>query len=145
MEYNNEYNLDLYPKKLHWKEGDLNATRTTMWSGPGCHEGCQVIFYTDDDGKLVKVEGDPNSPFNQGRLCMRCLELPELVNHESRLKYPMKRARDERGQDTWERVSWDEAYDIIEENVRKFQKVSGPESIISMIGTGRNVSQVIAH
>ena len=145
MEYNNEYNLDLYPKKLHWKEGDLNATRTTMWSGPGCHEGCQVIFYTDDDGKLVKVEGDPNSPFNQGRLCMRCLELPELVNHESRLKYPMKRARDERGQDTWERVSWDEAYDIIEENVRKFQKESGPESIISMIGTGRNVSQVIAH
>ena len=71
MEYNNEYNLDLYPKKLHWKEGDLTATRTTMWSGPGCHEGCQVIFYTDDDGKLVKVEGDPNSPFNQGRLWYR--------------------------------------------------------------------------
>ena len=74
MEYNNEYNRDRYPKELHWKEGDLTATRTTMWSGPGCHEGCQVIFYTDEDGKLVKVEGDPNSPFNQGRLCMRCLE-----------------------------------------------------------------------
>ena len=145
MEYNNEYNLDLYPKKLRWKEGDLTATRTTMWSGPGCHEGCQVIFYTDENDKLVKVEGDPNSPFNQGRLCMRCLELPELVNHESRLKYPMKRARNERGQDTWERISWDEAYEIIEKNVRKFQEESGPESIISMIGTGRNVSQVIAH
>ena len=144
MEYNNEYNLDLYPKKLHWKEGDLTATRTTMWSGPGCHEGCQVIFYTDDDGKLVKVEGDPNSPFNQGRLCMRCLELPELVNHEERLRYPMKRAG-KRGEDKWERVSWDKAYDIIEEKVRAFQEKDGPESIISMIGTGRNVSQVIAH
>ena len=144
MEYNNEYNLDLYPKKLHWKEGDLTATRTTMWSGPGCHEGCQVIFYTDDDGKLVKVEGDPNSPFNQGRLCMRCLELPELVNHEERLRYPLKRAG-ERGEDKWERVSWDEAYDLIEEKVRAFQEKDGPESIISMIGTGRNVSQVIAH
>ena len=144
MEYNNEYNLDLYPKQLHWKEGDLTATRTTMWSGPGCHEGCQVIFYTDDDGKLVKVEGDPNSPFNQGRLCMRCLELPELVNHEERLRYPMKRAG-ERGEDKWERISWDEAYDIIEEKVRAFQEKDGPESIISMIGTGRNVSQVIAH
>ena len=80
MEYNNEYNMDLYPKKLHWEEGDLTATRTTMWSGPGCHEGCQVIFYTDKDGKLVKVEGDPNSPFNQGRLCMRCLELPRILS-----------------------------------------------------------------
>ncbi len=144
MEYNNAYNLDLYPKQLHWKEGDLTATRTTMWSGPGCHEGCQVIFYTDEDGKLVKVEGDPNSPFNQGRLCMRCLELPELVNHESRLKYPLKRAG-ERGEDKWERITWDEAYDLIEEKVRQFQRESGPESIISMIGTGRNVSQAIAH
>ena len=144
MEYNNEYNRDRYPKELHWKEGDLTATRTTMWSGPGCHEGCQVIFYTDEDGKLVKVEGDPNSPFNQGRLCMRCLELPELVNHESRLRYPLKRAG-ERGEDKWERVTWDEAYDLIEEKVRRFQRESGPESIISMIGTGRNVSQVIAH
>lgn len=59
MEYNNEYNLDLYPKKLHWKEGDLTATRTTMWSGSGAvTEGCQVIFYTDENDKLVKVEGD---------------------------------------------------------------------------------------
>lgn len=144
MEYNNEYNLDLYPKELHWREGDLTATRTTMWSGPGCHEGCQVIFYTDESGKLVKVEGDPNSPFSQGRLCMRCLELPELVNHESRLRYPLKRAG-KRGEDKWERVSWDEAYEMICANVRKFQEESGPESIISMIGTGRNVSQVIAH
>lgn len=144
MEYNNEYNLELYPEQLHWKEGDLTATRTTMWSGPGCHEGCQIIFYTDEDGKLVKTEGDPNSPFTQGRLCMRCLELPELVNHPDRLKYPMKRAG-ERGEDKWERISWDEAYDIIAENVRKFQKEDGPESIVSMIGTGRNVSQVISH
>ena len=42
-------------------------------------------------------------------------------------------------------MSWDEAYDIIEEKVRAFQEKDGPESIISMIGTGRNVSQVIAH
>ncbi|MDR2673088.1 MAG: molybdopterin-dependent oxidoreductase [Coriobacteriales bacterium] len=144
MEYNNEYNLELYPKKLHWQEGELTATRTTMWSGPGCHEGCQIIFYTDRDDKLVKIEGDPNSPFTQGRLCMRCLELTELVNHPDRLRYPLKRVG-KRGEDKWERITWDEAYDIIEKNVRTFQQESGPESIISMIGTGRNVSQVIAH
>jgi anaerobic selenocysteine-containing dehydrogenase len=142
--YNNEYNKELYPEQLHWQEGDLTATRTTMWSGPGCHDGCQIIFYTDKDGRLVKTEGDPNSPLSQGRLCMRCLELPQIVNHPDRLKYPLKRAG-ERGEDKWERVSWDEAYDIIEENVRRFQKETGPESIVSMIGTGRNVSQVIAH
>ena len=145
MEYNNQYNMELYPEQLHWQEGDLAATRTTMWSGPGCHEGCQVIFYTDANGKLVKVEGDPNSPYSQGRLCMRCLELPQMVNNPRRLKYPMKRAKEDRGQDKWERISWDEAYDVICENVRKVQKEHGPESIVSMMGTGRNVSQAIAH
>ena len=118
MEYNNEYNRDRYPKELHWKEGDLTATRTTMWSGPGCHEGCQVIFYTDEDGKLVKVEGDPNSPFNQGRLLHA---LPGAARagqpREAACRYPLKRAG-ERGEDKWERVTWDEAYDLIEEKVR---------------------------
>ncbi|UWG96193.1 molybdopterin-dependent oxidoreductase [Dehalobacter sp. DCM] len=142
MKYNNAYNFDLYPKTLRWQEGDLTATRTTMWSGPGCHNGCQLIFYTDKDGKLVKVEGDPNSPYNQGRLCLRCLELPEITNHQDRLKWPLKRVG-ERGENKWERISWDEAYDIIAENVRKFQKETGPESIVSMMGTGRNVSQAL--
>ena len=145
MDYNNEYNMGLYPERLHWDEGGLHATRTSMWSGPGCHEGCQVIFYTDDDGKLVKVEGDPNSPFSQGRLCMRCLELPQMVNSPRRLKHPMRRAREDRGKDAWERITWDEAYDLIEEKVRRIQKEYGPEAIVSMMGTGRNVSQAIAH
>ena len=146
MEYNNEYNMDLYPNQLRWDTDDgLHATRTSMWSGPGCHEGCQLIFYTDDDGKLVKVEGDPNSPFNQGRLCMRCLELPQMVNNPRRLKYPMKRAKENRGQDKWERISWDEAYDVICENVRKVQNEFGGEAIVTMLGTGRNIGPYACH
>ena len=73
-----------------WQDGDYTVTRTTTWSGPGCHDGCGVLYYTDKDGKLVKVEGDPDNPFNQGTLCMRCLEMPEYVNNPTRLGHPMK-------------------------------------------------------
>jgi anaerobic selenocysteine-containing dehydrogenase len=38
----------------------------------------------------VKVEGDPDFPFNQGRLCPRCLALPQVVYHPDRLNYPLK-------------------------------------------------------
>jgi len=123
-------------KPWRWQEGDLTVTRTTRWSGPGCHEGCGVLYYTKDN-QLVKVEGDPDNPYNQGRLCLRCLDLPNAVYHKDRLKYPMKRVG-ERGENKWERISWDEAFDIVEKNVRKFQKEVGPESIVTMIGTGRN-------
>jgi len=124
-------------KPWQWKEGDLTVTRTTRWTGPGCHLGCGVVYYTKGN-QLVKVEGDPDNPFNQGRLCPRCLYLPEAVHHPDRLKHPMKRVG-ERGENKWEEITWDEAYSIIEKNVREIQKDFGPEAIVGLMGTGRNI------
>ena len=42
------------------------SPRTCHWSAPGCHDSCGVLLYTDKDGKLVKVEGDPNQTYNNG-------------------------------------------------------------------------------
>ena len=122
-----------------WAEGDLTVTRSNAYSAPGCHEGCGVLLYTDKDGKLVKVEGDPENPYNQGRLCVRCLALPEVVNHPERLLYPMKRAG-KRGEDKWERISWEEAFDTIEEKFNYYKEEFGPNSVLFMQGTGRDVA-----
>jgi anaerobic selenocysteine-containing dehydrogenase len=130
-------NKEVYSKEFHWQEGEFDVYRSCHWSAPGCHNSCGMLYYVKD-GKLDHVEGDPNQPYNKGRLCMRCINLSEAANHPDRLKYPLKRAG-ERGEGKWERISWDEAYDIIEENVRKIWDVYGPESICGMIGTGRNV------
>lgn len=132
-----QVNTDVYKQEWQYKEGPYTVTRTAHWSGPGCHDSCGVLLYTDDEGKLVKVEGDPSSPYNNGRLCMRCLNMPEAVNHPDRLKYPMRRVG-ERGENKWERITWDEAYDEIEAQVRSIWEDYGPESIVAMEGTGRN-------
>ena len=131
-------NPDLYKKDWQWQEGDLTVTRTAQWTAPGCHDACSVLCYTDKDGKVVKLEGDPNSTYNQGRLCMRCLNYKEAINSPERLKWPLKRVG-ERGENKWERITWDEAYDIICDQVRYIQKEYGPECIIGMQGTGRNI------
>ena len=120
-----------------WQEGGYTVTRTTHWSPPGCHMGCGVLLYTKDN-KLEKVEGDPLNAVANGKLCMRCLDLPEAVNHPDRLKYPLRRTG-ERGQDRWERISWDEAYDEITERVLAIKDEHGPESIVVVHGTGRNI------
>ena len=40
----------------------VNVVRTTAWSaGPGCHGGCGVLVYMKD-GRVTKVEGDPDHP-----------------------------------------------------------------------------------
>lgn len=89
--------LDSVDRKVYhegevtWEEDGYTVTRTYNYSAPGCHDSCGVLLYTKD-GKLEKVEGDPLDPYANGKLCMRCLDLEEMVNHPMRLKYPMKRA-----------------------------------------------------
>ena len=69
---------------------------------------------------------------------MRCLDVVETFYHPDRLKYPLRRVG-ERGDNQWERITWDEAYDDIAEHVRAIWDEYGPESIVSMQGTGRNI------
>lgn len=128
-----------YKKDWQWQEGDLTVTRACQWSAPGCHQGCSVLYYTDKDGNLVKVEGDPHSSVNHGRLCMRCFAIPELANHPDRVTYPLK-LDGPKGSNKWKRISWEEALDIIKENYDRIVAKYGPKSVASRGGTGRNAT-----
>lgn len=120
------------------EEGDgVMRVRTCAWSPPGDHPvGCGM-FITVKDNKIVKVEGDPDHPITHGRLCPRCIALDEVVYHKDRLLSPMKRDRADRGKDAWEKISWDEAYDLLEQKIREMQDKYGAESIFTLTGTGR--------
>lgn len=121
-----------------WQEGELTVHRSTAWSAPGCHEGCGVLIYTDAAGKLVKVEGDPDAPFNQGRLCPRCLAVKEMMYDPDRVIYPMKRDPKDRGKNKWIRCSWDEALDEIAEKFNSIKERYGAEAVSFHWGTGRD-------
>lgn len=126
-------------KPWRFEEDGLTVTRSSVWSPPGCHPtSCGVKFYVDAAGNLVKVEGDENNPVTHGRLCARCLALRDYIYNPSRVIYPMKRARENRGKNEWERVGWNEALDLIEEKVKYFHETYGPECILGIGGTGRD-------
>jgi len=120
-----------------WEEGDMKVVRSVARTGPGCHNGCGVLLYIKDE-RLVKVKGDPDSPFNQGRLCPRCLALPEFVYHPDRLRDPLKRVG-KKGGDEWERMGWEEAFDTIARRFHEIKTHNGPESVIFCQGTGRDI------
>jgi anaerobic selenocysteine-containing dehydrogenase len=120
-------------------EGEKSkVVRTTTWSaGPGCHGGCGVLAHIED-GKLVKIEGDPEHPWNQGRLCARCLAMTQYAYHPDRLTRPLKRVG-KRGEGKWQEISWDEAFDLVEQRLGKIREEFGPESVIFSMGTGRDI------
>jgi anaerobic selenocysteine-containing dehydrogenase len=128
---------DTHPGEWRWEEDGLTVTRTIAWSGPGCHSQCGLLVYSKDN-RVLKVEGDPATPYSEGRLCLRCLALPKVVHHPDRLTHPLKRVG-ERGEGKWQPITWDEAYDMIMDKTRKIQAQYGPESIAVMMGTGRNI------
>ena len=70
-----------------------------------CHGGCSTLMHVKD-GKLTKVEGDPEGPLNHGYLCPIGAATTQLVYHPDRLKYPQRRVGP-RGSGKWERISWD--------------------------------------
>ena len=113
------------------------------WSaGCGCHGGCGLEFHVKD-GRVVKVEGDPGHPWYQGRACPRALALTQYIYHPDRLRRPLKRVG-ERGEGKFERISWDEAYDTIEKKWTQIKEESGPESVIFVQGTGRDIGGPIS-
>lgn len=125
-------------KPWQYEDGEYTVTRTAAYSPPGCHPvGCGVKLYVNKDGVVEKVEGDENHPITQGRLCVRCLALTDTMYNPSRVLYPMKRDPKDRGKNKWERITYDEALDLIAEKVAEVKKEYGAEAITVLGGTGR--------
>jgi thiosulfate reductase / polysulfide reductase chain A len=102
----------------------------------GCHGGCGALLHVRD-GELVRIEGDPESPLNHGRLCPIGTVTVDLVYHPDRLKHPLRRIGP-RGSGKWERISWDEALNTISRRVLAIREEFGPEAIALGTGTGRH-------
>ena len=105
--------------------GDVEVFNTVVWSaGAGCHGNCGQKLYVKD-GKLIKVEGDENHPWNQGRACPRVLALTQYVYHPDRITTPLKRVG-KRGEGKFEPISWDEAFDTCEAKLKEIRRYQRP-------------------
>ena len=94
--------------------------------------GCSILVHLKD-GKVTKVEGDPESPVNKGEICDRGVYAAEYLYHPDRLKYPLKRTG-ERGEGKWQQVTWDEALDIAAKAFHKVKDTCGAESVAFIHG-----------
>jgi anaerobic selenocysteine-containing dehydrogenase len=122
--------------KQHNTGGPAGETRVLKSVCRSCHGGCGVLLHVRD-GKLIKVEGDRESPLNHGRLCPIGTVTLDLVYHPKRLHHPLRRLGP-RGSGQWQQMSWDEALDEISERLLTLRRDFGPESIALGTGTGRH-------
>lgn len=93
---------------------------------------CGILAHVKGD-HVVKLEPADFPDERDRRICLRGLSSLEITYHPNRIKYPMKRVG-ERGEGKFERISWNEAYDIIISNFKDIAKKYGWRSIGWVLG-----------
>lgn len=107
-----------------------------------CHSTCEVLVYTDEEtGRVLRVEGDPDSPQTNGRLCSKGLAAADLCYNPERLQTPLRRVGP-KGSDQFEPISWDEALDITAQKLLEYREAYGPQGVALLEGTRRGWSRV---
>lgn len=92
-----------------------------------CFWRCGVLAEVKD-GKVLKLQGNPQHPLTKGKLCARGNAGLALLNDPDRLKYPQIRTG-ERGEGKFKRVSWDEALNFLATRLKDLKQKYGPESV----------------
>jgi formate dehydrogenase major subunit len=105
---------------------------------PYCAVGCSLVAYTrkaaDGSVQLLQIEGDPDSPVNEGRLCPKGATAMQLAISPRRVESPLYRAP---GATEWTKVTWDFMLDKIAQNI----KASRDATFVTVDGNGNTVNR----
>ena len=103
-----------------------------------CGSRCPLRLAVHED-QITRVlpddTGDDEIGTQQIRACVRGRSIRQRIYSPERLKTPMKRVG-ERGSGEWEEISWEEAYDLIADNLRRVLDEHGNEAVFQAYGTG---------
>lgn len=92
-----------------------------------CPDACGLIV-TIDNGRVVRLQGDPDHPVTQGFICHRTSKYPKLHHSDRRLLQPLYRADKS---DNFQTIGWSDALDLVAENMLKFRDESSGASILN--------------
>ena len=115
-------------RELRPKNHDAEVARSIC---PYCGVGCGQLVY-HKKGKLISIEGDPESPISRGHLCPKGADTYELHTHPGRLKKVKYRAPYSR---KWEGIELETAMDMVADRLwetrdRTFQEKREGESLM---------------
>jgi anaerobic selenocysteine-containing dehydrogenase len=124
-------------KERRLREGE-EAIPTVCQS---CHTTCEVIAYRDKkSGKVLRVEGDIDSPQTRGFCCSKGLAAVDHLYNPKRIMKPLRRVG-ERGEGKFEEISWEEALDITASKLKEYKERYGPQGVAILEGTKRGWSR----
>jgi len=102
---------------------EYNQTGVSTFYATTCQEcpaGCGIIVRTQE-GRAIKIEGNPNHPVNQGKICSRGLTSVQGLYNPDRIGGPQKRTRGERNMTP---MTWDDAITVVTNGLSNSGKIA---------------------
>ena len=92
-----------------------------------CPSVCSLQLEIAADGRLGKVRGG-DQPYTDGVICAKVARYAERANHPERLMRPLRRVGP-KGSGQFEAIGWDQALDLVAENLSQAMEKHGPETV----------------
>jgi formate dehydrogenase major subunit len=128
--------VNLGPAVAQAQELRIRNAKTTPSICPYCSVGCATLVHTVD-GKIVNIEGDPRSPYNEGTLCPKGAAIFQLHVNPNRPIQVLHRAP---GAADWEVWDLERAMERVAELVKKTRD----ETFIEKLENGKVVNSTTA-
>ncbi|HYF93272.1 MAG TPA: molybdopterin-dependent oxidoreductase [Symbiobacteriaceae bacterium] len=130
----------IYAKELDKGGRSPSATGKARQAIPSscfqCTTVCGIIGFVED-GRLVKIEGNPAHPNNKGLICAKGQAGVNQLYDAQRVLYPMKQTKERGDRTGWKRISWDEALDEVAGRLKKLREEGRPEQFVVIPGRDR--------
>jgi len=100
-----------------------------------CPDACGVLI-TVENGRAIRIQGDPAHPVTRGFLCAKVAKYLDRVYSPQRLLYPLRRIAPKGpsgaagGLASFQRITWDEVLDLIAARFRQITAEFGGEAVL---------------
>lgn len=99
-----------------------------------CPASCGLLAEIEE-GRVVRVTGDPNHPATKGLICRKMQQYQLSINSPDRILFPMRRTGN-KGEGKFEPITWEEAVREIAGRFKKIIKENGPSAILPAYYSG---------
>jgi len=120
-------------------EASFKTTNSTLCRI--CGENCGILVR--DDGKKLKITGNPLHPVSNGFICPRGINFGEVHYAPDRLRYPLLRKGS-----GWVKISYEDALEVLASNLQTCRDKYGAESVVFCEGESlkhQEIPQYLSH
>ena len=108
----------------------MAGSKRTTWRACNLCEAICGLTIEHDDEQVFSIKGDPDDPLSRGHICPKAMALQDIYADPDRLKKPLRRKPD----GSFEPISWESAFDLVEEKLSDVREKFGDDAIAIYMG-----------